>query len=584
MLRKNLGSREVFVTRISSLMTLVVGAVGIGLCSGCREGDQEIAAIETAPELIVHNAKIVTVDEDFSIAEALAIKDGKFVAVGTDSRVLAMADPKTRVVDLEGKTILPGFNDTHSHVVQMGLNLPATVDLSAVGSIADIQQVVAERVAESEVGEWIFSEGGWWQFMLADGRLPNRHDLDEVSPNNPVALRGGHYFIVNSLALERLSYTKETPDPPGGEIWRDEEREPTGFLLRAAYRPVLQHFPKLSREEQLEGIRQAIRRVNRWGMTSYREAGGSKEQVEMLREIYEMGELTIRVDWAYDVAPKTPEEQIDSVLEALGSPGEQWGEGMFRSDGLAELFLDGAEESAFLRDAYQGRPDYRGLQLVPQEQLNMFAVAAARHGWRPGPHAVGDAAIDQALEAFEQANARTPITAKRWMLDHAILLQTDQYERVKKLGLIVNAQPRHNYIIGDKFIEFWGRPRAEMAYRLRDWLDNGIMLTLGADRPISLRASPLMQIYIAVTRKTGWGGVLGADQAISRDEAIRAITYQPAYTTFEEHEKGSIEPGKYADFVVLSEDILTIPAEDIKDIDVLATVLAGKLVYGSLTP
>ena len=566
--------------RIAIVITL---AIGMAACGESGEQRQATGSPQTAPDLIVHNAKILTVDEGFSIAEAAAVKDGAFVAVGTDAEVLATAGPDTRQVDLGGKSMLPGFNDTHSHVVKMGLNLPASIDLTSVASIADIRGVVAERVAKSEPGEWIFSEGGWWQFMLADGRLPNRHDLDPVSPDNPVVLRGGHYNIANSLALERLGYTKDTPDPPGGEIWKDEDGEPTGFLLKAAHHPTLEYVPKLTREEQLGGIRQAIQRINSWGMTSFRESGGTKEQVEMLRELYDRGELTARVDWCYDVDPNTPEDEVDAVFEALGPPGQEWGNGMFRADGLAELGLDGAEESAYLRSGYKGRPDYRGVQVVSQEQFNMFAAAAARHGWRPGPHVVGDAAIDQALAAFEYANERTSIIGKRWMLDHAILLLPDHYDQVKALELIVNAQPRHNYIIGDKFTEFWGRERADMAYRFRDWLDNGIMTTLGADRPISARSTPLMQIDIAVTRQTGWGGVLGEDQGISREEAIRAITQASAYTTFEEGKKGSIEPGMYADFVVLAEDILTVPAETIHDIEVVATVLAGEVVYGSLT-
>jgi hypothetical protein len=462
----------------------------------------------------------------------------------------------------------------------MGLNLPATIDLTEVTSIADIRDRIAERVAESHPGEWIFSEGGWWEFMLADGRLPNRHDLDPVSPGNPVVLRGGHYFIVNSLALELIGYDRDTPDPPGGEIWRDQNGEPTGFLLRAAHEPTHEYFPELTREQQLDGIRQAIRRVNSWGMTSLREAGGTPAQVDMLRELYGAGDLTVRIDWAYDVDPNTPLSEIDAVLETLGPPGQQWGDGMFRADGLAELFLDGAEESGQLRTAYAGRPDYHGLRLVEQEQLNAFMAAAARHGWRPGPHAVGDAAIDQALQAYEYANAQAPIGDRRWMIDHAILLKPDQYDKVRELGLIINAQPRHLYIIGDKFIEFWGREVAEGSYRLKDWLEHGLKVTLGADRPVSRRSAPLMQIYIAVTRKTGWGDVLGPDEVISREQAIRAITAASAYTSFEEDVKGSIEPGKYADFVVLDADILEVPAEAIKDIGVVATVLGGRVVYG----
>ena len=565
--------------RMARVTSVVLGAaVSVGVIVA---GQAPVTPTQ-APDLVIHSAKVVTVDNSFSIAEVVAVKGGEIVAVGANDAVRSLAGPRTRMIDLRGRTLLPGFHDTHSHAVQMGLNLPVAMDLTTVTSIEDIRKIVAGRVASAKPGEWIFSEGGWWQFMLSDKRLPTRHDLDPVSPRNPVVLRGGHYWIVNSAALKQIGYTKDTPDPAGGEIWRDENGEPTGYLLKTAYRPILAYVPKPSREIQLEGVRQAIARMNSWGMTSYREAGGTAEHAAMLRELHDKGQLTIRVDFSYDVDPNTPEGEVDRVFKALGPPGQHWGNGMFRADTLAEVFLDGAEESGLLRSGYQGRPDYHGIQLVEQKQLNMFAAAAARHGWRPTPHAVGDGAIDQALEAFEYANARTPITNRRWMIDHAILLQPDHYARVKRLGLVVNAQPRHNFIIGDKFIEFWGMPRAQMAYRFRDWLDNGIVMALGADRPISFRASPLMQIDIAVTRRTGWGGVLGPDQGISREEAIRAITATSAYSSFEERVKGSIERGKYADFVVLSRDILSVPAEEIGRIEVAATVVSGQVVYGSL--
>ena len=235
------------------LPVLVVFAV---ICSGCARQE---------PDLIIHNAKIVTVDKDFSIAEAAAVKDGKFLQVGTESSVLQGSGPDTLVVDLGGRTVLPGFNDTHSHMTTMGINLPTMIDLTEITSIDDIKQAVAERVAVTEKGEWIFSEGGWWQFMLEDGRLPDRHDLDEVSPDNPVTLKGGHYVIANSMALERVGYGRDTENPPGGEIWKDDNGEPTGFVVRNATYPLLDHFETPDREVQLDGIRQAIRRVNKLG-------------------------------------------------------------------------------------------------------------------------------------------------------------------------------------------------------------------------------------------------------------------------------------------------------------------------------
>jgi len=567
---------------MSSVGILLVRACLLTIVVSLTACDSTVHDALPAPDTIIHNGKILTVDATFTVVEAAAIHEGRILTTGTDAAVLALAGPTTRLVDLKGHTVLPGFNDTHSHIVQLGLNLPVTMNLTEVTSIADIQAIVAARVAAANPGDWLWSEGGWWEFMLSDGRLPTRHDLDAVAPDNPVVLRGGHYFIVNSQALGLLGYDRDTPDPVGGEIWRDADGEPTGFLLRAASTPALAYFPTLSREQQLDGIRRAMRQVNAWGMTSLREATGTPEQLALLREIFEQGELSVRIDWAYDVDPNTPIDQLDAVFTALGPPGETWGDGMFRADGLAELYLDGAEESGQLREPYVGRPEYYGLRLVEQDQLNAFMAAAARHGWRPGPHAVGDAAIDQVLAAYAHVDADTPIRDRRWMLDHAILLQPDHYPAVRELGLIVNAQPRHLYIISDKFREFWGDARAEQAYAFRDWLDAGLTVTLGADRPISFRASPLMQIYIAVTRRTGWGDTISPDQAISREEAIRAMTATSAYTSFEEHIKGSLEPGKYADFVVLSDDILSVPAEQLQDLAVIATVLAGTVVFGAL--
>ena len=348
------------------LLLFVVALIGSG-CSEYRSVVDYVVA-----DLIIHNGKIVTVDKEFSIAEAAAIKDGKFLNVGTENSVMKNSGPDTVMVNLGGRTVLPGFNDSHSHMTTMGINLPTMIDLTEITSIDDIKRAVAERVAVTEKGEWIFSEGGWWQFMLAEGRLPNRHDLDRVSPDNPVVLKGGHYVIANGMALDRVGYDRDRENPPGGEIWKDENGEPTGFVVRSAMYPLLDHFQTPSREVQKDGIRQAIRRVNSWGMTSLREPGGSRELVDMLRELYENGELTVRIDWCYDVDPNTPENEIDAMFEALGDPDEKWGDGMFRTDGLAEMMLDGAEESAQIRTEYRGRPGYYGLRLIEQDQLNRF--------------------------------------------------------------------------------------------------------------------------------------------------------------------------------------------------------------------
>lgn len=548
------------------------------LCSICIP----LNANAAAPDTILHNGKIITVDKKFSTVEAIAIKDGKFVNVGSNHHVLAGAGEDTEVIDLQGKTVLPGFNDSHLHLGSRGISFNVEVDLTNVSSIADIQSAIAERARSVKPGDWIFGSRGWWEYELSDGRLPTRHDLDSAAPDNPVVIPGPHYRIANSMALDIVGITRESKDPLGGEIWRDENGDLTGLLMDNASDPVRKYFPNQTFRQKVEGVRRMIARVNGFGLTSVREPGCSRELVSIYRELFEAGDLNIRMDCAYSVDPNTPINELDAVLEELGAPGQYWGEGMFRADGLAEVGLDGAELTALLRRGYPDRPDYLGLEKVPPEQFKAFALKAAQHGWRLGPHAVGDAAIDQALEAFEYVDNEIPIRDRRWMIDHAFLLLPDHYQQVKDLGLIINSQYMHNYQLGKLILAAWGRPLADMSERFKDWVDNGIMFANGADGPISYHAQPILQIYGSVTRNTGWGGSLGAEQGLSRQDAIRSVTINSAYTSFEENVKGSIEPGKYADFVVLSDDIMRVAALDIKDVKIVATVLGGRTVHGSL--
>lgn len=541
-------------------------------------------AQEPRPDLIIFNAKIVTVDAAFSIAQAAAVRAGTFTAVGKDAAVLAAAGPKTIKIDLHGRTVLPGFNDTHNHQ-NAGITLVTNVDLTSIHSIDDIQAALADRLKTAKKGEWIAGTRGWWEYELADKRLPTRFDLDKVAPNNPVAIPGPHYTIVNSLALQLAGITRDTKDPQGGEIWKDAKTgEPTGLLMDNAGGFVRKFFPPPSHDQQIAGLRKIMAIQNSFGLTSLRQPGGSKADVALYRDLFDKGQLSTRVDFAYDVNAAAPEAEYERQIAALGEPGpsQAFGNGMFRSDGLAETGLDGAEITAMLRDDLPTKPGYRGLQKIPTEHFKKFAAAASRHGWRLGPHAVGDAAIDEALDAFDYANAEKSIAGRRWMIDHAFLLRPDHYARVKKLGLIINSQYMHNYQLGELILRAWKRPLADMSERYKDWVANGIMLAGGSDGPVSYHAEPLLEIYGEVTRKTGWGGSLGAAQGLTREQAIRSVTSNSAYTSFEEHVKGSIEPGKYADFVVLTQDILTVPADAIKSTHVAATVLGGKTVYGAL--
>jgi len=531
-------------------------------------------------DLIIRDAHIVTVDPKFSIAGAAAVRDGKFIAVGSDAEVLKARGPNTRVIDLHGKTVLPGFNDTHVHLTA-GEDLPVQVDLTHIRSIKDIQAKIAAKAKQSKPGDWIVGTRGWWEYQLAEGRLPTRADLDAAAPGNPVAIPGPHYVIVNSRALQLAGVTRATPDPQGGQIYKDAAGEPTGLLMDNAGRFVRKFIPRPSEAEKEAGLKRVLALVNSHGLTSAGDPSGSPEDAALFGKLRDAGELTVRVDFAYNIDPAEPLDKVDAELKALPKPGSD-GDGMFRSDEIGETGLDGAELTALLEHDYPGKPGYRGLQKVPTEQFEKFAALVAKYGYRLRPHAVGDAAIDEALDAFEYANKQVPITGRRWMIDHAFLLGPQHYERVKRLGLIINSQYMHNYELGALILKAWKRPLADRSEPYAEWLKNGIMFAGGSDGPISYYAEPLLEIYGEVTRGTQWGGRLGPDQGISRADAIRSVTINGAYTTFEEKVKGSIEPGKYADLVVLSGDILKVPAEQIRDLKVLTTVLGGKTVYGQL--
>lgn len=543
-------------------------------------GSSTALASGAPADLIIRNAHIVTVDRRFSTARAAAIRDGRFIAVGADATVLKTKGPRTRVVDLHGRTVLPGFNDTHVHLTA-GKDLETQVDLTKVRSIRDIQSALAARASRLKPGEWVVGTRGWWEYQLAEGRLPTRADLDAAAPDNPVSIPGPHYIIVNSLALKLAGVTRATPDPQGGQVYKDANGEPTGLLMDNAGRFVRKFMPQPTEAQKIAGMKRVLALANSHGLTSAGDPSGSPEDAAMYRQLRDKGQLTVRIDFAFNVDPAAPLDEVEAALSALPRPGSD-GDGMFRADEIGEAGLDGAELTALLERDYPGKPGYRGLQKVPTDQFKRFAALVARYGYRLRPHAVGDAAIDEALDAFEFANAQTPIVKRRWMIDHAFLLGPQHYKRVKQLGLIINSQYMHNYQLGELILKAWKRPLADRSEPYAEWLRNGIMFAGGSDGPISYHAEPLLEIYGEVTRGTGWGGKLGPQQGITREQAIRSVTINGAYTTFEEQVKGSIETGKYADFVVLSGDMLKVPAERIRSLKVLATVLGGRTVYGAL--
>lgn len=537
-----------------------------------------LRAQETPPDYIVYNANVLTVDTDFSRATAFAVRNGMFSAVGADGAVLATAGPKTVRIDLKGRTVMPGFTDSHAHVLN-SKGFPTSVDFTDMHSIEQMKAAIAARAKTAKPGEWIRVSRGWWEYNLAEKRNPTKADLDAAAPNNPVMLQVTHFSIVNSAALRAAGITRDTPDPQGGEIEKDANGEPNGILWDKASGLVGRLVPKLTPEQEYDGLHKMLQRLNAAGIVAIREMGGTQADADLYRRIYANGDLTVRIDFCYNTSPQLTGEALTSALDALGAPGKELGAGMFRADCLAEVGVDGATGlTAHTREDYPTRKGYRGIQMVSQENYDIFAAEVAKRYWRLAVHSSGDAGIDQALTAFEKAN----VIGRRWTIEHGNTLRPDQYGKFKQLKLLINSQYAHLAEGGKKTLDGWGPELSNQTQRFKDWLAAGIEFSAGSDGPISYKAEPLYWMFGMVTRQTDWGGSIGPDQGITREQAVRSFTAIPAKISFAEDVRGSIEKGKYADFVVVAADVMTVPIEQVRATKVLATVVGGKTVYGTL--
>ena len=531
------------------------------------------AAQTPPPDAILVNGHVVTVDARFSIAQAVAIAGGRFTAVGTDAAIRKLAGPKTTTIDLHGETVIPGLADDHLHDAGGGPG----VDLSRARTMADVLAAVAARVKQVRPGDIIITNSDWHEAQLQEHRLPYRRDLDTVSSANPVVVvRGGHEYILNSAALNKWNITKDTPQQAGGRITRGSDGELNGELIdRAKLLVRLPPGPALT----IESLVEQHRKLNAAGLTSIRYPGASVEQYRLLQEMERRGILTLRVNQLLRFASAGSAQAMRSAIAASNlkpDEGDEW----VRVGGM-KLGVDGGFEGGWMREPY-AEPwgeggTFRGVNTMKQASYTDVVKELNRLGWRVATHAVGDAAIDEVLEAYEAANAEKSIAGKRWTIEHGFIPQADQFPRMKKLDLVISAQD-HLYLAGPSLVNYWGAARAARTTPMRAYLDQGFVVAGGTDSAV-VPYPPLWVFYHFITRETISGGVLGADQKISRKEALQVQTINNAYLTFEERTKGSIEPGKLADLVVLPEDILTCPPKHIEQMNVTMTMVSGKIVY-----
>ena len=544
---------------------------------------------ELAPDLILHNGKIVTVDGDFGIAEAVAVKGPRFVAVGGNDRVTGLAGSMTKLVDLGGKTMVPGLIDSHIHAFATGLRRAKQLNFSEWEglSVDGMLAAVRERADATPPGDWVVVRGPYALDFIAEGRLPDRWELDGVTGDHPFYLMmQGHLGVVNTRALQMAGVTRETADPPGGKYLRDPATgELTGLMLEmTAFQPFLRLIPDYTFDEKMEATRKVMETFSSVGITSLLNPGEGRENVAVLEELGRRGELTVRWNVLYfgratDYAGKSYEEAA-AMLQSLG-PAGGFGDEWLRIGGV-KLMADGGFEAAYMREPYMEEElgdGWRGIPTWDPESLKTVLRAARDNSVGVFIHELGDAALDMVLDAMDDVDREGSIAGRRWTLEHGGILPTQRnLDQAKRMGIVVSTQQIMGWAVGATTRRFWGDRRGANMKPNRTWLDAGVVVKGGSDvAPFE----PLRGIWSYVTRTNMAGEAMDPAEAITREDALRLYTINGAYGTFEEATKGSIEAGKLADMVVLSEDILTVPEDDIKDIQVLATYVGGKQVFGA---
>jgi hypothetical protein len=534
-----------------------------------------------SPDLVLINGKILTMDTNSSVVEAVAVRDGRIIATGSNEQVKSVASPQTRVLDLAGKTAVPGLIDTHAHFKAAGL-AEYVVIMNRAKTVAEALDAIRTFAARKKPGEWIV--GGAWHppSQLAEKRYLTKQEIDSVAPNNPVYLRTvGHFSMANSLALQKAGVDKSTPDPSGGSFEKDSSGELTGVLVETAIDRVEKAVPPWSEDDEVRQFKIAEGVLNSFGITSVVEGATEARDIRTLQKIAVSGEATLRAGLMFRPEPPAEMSAWEAIISGNGATsgfGDDW----LKFAGI-KVFYDGGMtlKTALTRDVYPDSHDgYHGIAQQTPERLKQLVSICNRYNWRAGVHVVGDLGVDHVLDAFEAADSEKSIRDRRFVLIHASLIRPEQMERAHKLGVRVDFQ---NVFMWDKAAtveRFLGRAVADRAVPTKTMIEKMGIDNLGAgtDFPVN-PVNPLLNMYIMVTRKDPSGNVYGASEAISREQALRLYTSAAARYTFDEGRKGTLESGKLADLVVLSADYLAVPDDQIKDIKADVTIVGGKVVF-----
>jgi len=531
-----------------------------------------LPAARTEPETVLYNVHILTVDSAQPRAQAVAIADGRFLAVGSNEEIRALGASRTKQINLEGHTVAPGFIDAHSHPAAAGRAHLRQVDCD-LRSIAEIQAAIRKRAAQTPAGQWVLGFK-YDDTKTAEGRRLTRQDLDAAAPEHPVFIRhrGGHTAYVNSLAFKLAEIPESTTDPPGGSFDRDPATSRlTGLVRERATNTFEKLLPlRFTREEYREGVKLISQMMARTGVTSVHDAYGSPEDLRAYQDARQSGELALRVHCLIGYA------HLDRMLAAGVRTG--FGNEWVRV-GAMKLTCDGSisERTARLSQPYVGRPNDYGILVLEEEELYARARKAHEADWQIGVHANGDVAIDQTLRVYERLQRERPRRDPRFRIEHCTVVNEALVRRIRDLGVIPNPFSTYVYYHGEKMREY-GAERLNWMFALRSFLDAGVRPTQTSDYPPG-PFEPMMALQSSVTRTDSKGNVWGARQRVSVEEALRVGTLHGAYASYEEHLKGSITSGKLADLVVLGRDPTREDPASLIRIPVLKTMVGGRWVF-----
>ena len=524
------------------------------------------------PELILYNGSIITINDRQPRAEAVAIAGGRFLAVGTNDKVLALASAKTRKINLESCTVVPGFIDAHTHPAEAGLMHLRQVDCD-LRSIAEIQNAISQRASKTPAGQWVLGFK-YDDTKTTDGRPLTREDLDKAAPEHPVYIshRGGHTGYINALAYSRAGVTESTADPPGGRFDRNPK---TGKLNGRISERASEVFDKTigvnySRADYRDAVKLICKMMSRAGITSAHDAWGTHDYLRGYQDAHDAGDLSVRIYCFIHYS------EIDRMLAAGIRTG--FGDEWVRVGGM-KMVADGSisERTAWLSQPYVGRPNDFGIQVMTEQELYENGRKAHEADWQIGVHANGDRAIDLVLRIYERLQRERSRRDPRFRLEHCTVINDALVQRMKQLGVIPTPFAAYVYYHGEKMREY-GAERLDHMFALRSFLDAGIRVAPGSDYPPG-PFEPMMALQSSVTRTDMNGNVWGPKQHIRVEEALRIQTLYGAYASFEEHQKGSIDQGKLADLVVLGRDPLHEEPLALVKIPIVRTMAGGRWVF-----